>query len=560
MLPILDDAKSLSCRCFSAAALVVLLFAGTAAFAAEPSAAEAAGAPQQAAAEQKPPAEKNAVLKISAQQTGKKLELTISCARQTEPNAYELPGSSRSGIVVDIADAELKEPGALKLPEEFKIGLTAEAVKEAGQELLRLKFALPKPYTSRTLSRKENDIVVTVEDFFQDAQGAAAPAAPEKSYVPPAGAAAPAAPKDSLPKDSIDSHLLPQLDALKPAAAAGSGAAGLPSFNATGYDEAKPITVDFFKIDLHNVFRLLGEVSGTNIVVAEGVAGTLTLSLHEVPWDFALDIILNLKDLAKEQRHNTIVIYPKNKEFVWPERAAESGLTIDAVEQPEKKDGSPIVIGQESGDAQPPEATEARNFVAQGRQAEKSGSLETAVQFYEKALELWPDKAEQSKLANRIAAIYLVSLGQNAKAAYFAKKALAADKKNSSAALNAAVAHANMEENSQAQQYFDQSVSIGTPSREALLSYALFSERRQQPEAALRLLSKYSELYGESLDSMVARARVLDQQGHREDADRVYMAILHAGFQVPQDLRTFIASRLSSQSRQSLPPQKYQGR
>jgi type IV pilus assembly protein PilQ len=50
----------------------------------------------------------------------------------------------------------------------------------------------------------------------------------------------------------------------------------LDEFTYAGY-EKQPITVDFYKIDLHNVFRLFGEISGLNIVIAQGVGGNLTL-------------------------------------------------------------------------------------------------------------------------------------------------------------------------------------------------------------------------------------------------------------------------------------------
>lgn len=86
------------------------------------------------------------------------------------------------------------------------------------------------------------------------------------------------------------------------------------AFNFSGYNKER-ITVEFQKMDLHNVFNFLRQVSGVNIVVDESVQGSLTLVLDDVPWDFALDIILNLKDLEKEERFNTIVISPKGKGF-----------------------------------------------------------------------------------------------------------------------------------------------------------------------------------------------------------------------------------------------------
>ncbi|MCI5221439.1 MAG: hypothetical protein D3924_01840, partial [Candidatus Electrothrix sp. AR4] len=305
----------------------------------------------------------------------------------------------------------------------------------------------------------------------------------------------------------------------------------------TAFDEAgnELISVDFYKIDLHNVFRMLREISGKNIVVAEGVSGSLTLALTDVPWDFALDIILNLKDLSKMERGNTLVIYPKSKEFVWPKKEDEF---LDIQINDKIADEQGILI--KNVESIPPERLEAKKLIANGRRAERKGNLENAVQLYEKALVHWP---KNGKLANKISAIYLGKLNQNAKAVYFAKKALVADKKNSSAALNAAIGHANMRENRQAQQYFDQSVNNGKPSREALISYAAFSERQRQYDAALRLLGKFDELYGQNLNSMVSQARILDAQGNRGAANKVYQAILYSGFRIPPDLKKFILNK-----------------
>ncbi len=94
-------------------------------------------------------------------------------------------------------------------------------------------------------------------------------------------------------------------------------------FSFSGYKKQR-ISVDFYKIDIHNVFRLFRQVTDLNIIVDEEVKGTLTLALTDVPWDFALDIILNLMDLKKEERFNTIVIYPSKKAFVWPTRAEDN--------------------------------------------------------------------------------------------------------------------------------------------------------------------------------------------------------------------------------------------
>ena len=52
-----------------------------------------------------------------------------------------------------------------------------------------------------------------------------------------------------------------------------------------------PVTLDFQGADLRTVLRTFADISGLNIVIDQSVQGTVDVSLHEVPWDQALDII-----------------------------------------------------------------------------------------------------------------------------------------------------------------------------------------------------------------------------------------------------------------------------
>lgn len=308
------------------------------------------------------------------------------------------------------------------------------------------------------------------------------------------------------------------------------------AFNFSGYTRER-ISVEFQKMDLHNVFNFLRHVSGVNIVVDESVRGSLTLVLDDVPWDFALDIILNLKDLEKEERFNTLVIYPKGKGFVWPQQA-EARLSfetdLEVVEQ------EALLIRQVED--QPPEVLEAKQLMGRAREFEQRGDTETAVQLYEEALSKW---TENSSLANKIASLYLVQLRQNARALYFAKSALDLDGTNSAAALNAAIAAANMQDNQLARQYFEQSLNIDKPSKEALISFAAFSEQQQQYADTLRVLDMHKSLYGDDLNTMIATARVYDKMGHQEKATETYRAILLSGFRIPPDLVKYINARVT---------------
>ncbi len=312
------------------------------------------------------------------------------------------------------------------------------------------------------------------------------------------------------------------------------------SFGFSGY-KAKRISVDFYKIDLHNVFRLFRQISDINLIVDESVSGSLTLALNDVPWDFALDIILNLKNLKKEERHNTIVIYPAKKEFSWPEKASNNlsfEADVEVIEQ------EALIIQQST--QQSAEIMQAKELLRRAKIEEQNDDIEDAAQLYEKAFKLWPDNA---KISNRLAAIYLVNLGMNAKAVHFAKATLQLDKKNHQAALYAAIASANMDQTPEAMEYFSQSINGTPPMKEALISYAAFSEEKGQPEAAIKLLNKYADTYSDNVNTMASRARLFDSMGQTKMATEEYKKLLYSGYQLVPGLKKYIRGRLTMNSK-----------
>jgi type IV pilus assembly protein PilQ len=68
------------------------------------------------------------------------------------------------------------------------------------------------------------------------------------------------------------------------------------------------LSLDFKDADIKNVFRLLAEVSGLNIVVTDEVNKKVTVRLVEVPWDQALDLLIDTNGLGKEQTGNIVRI------------------------------------------------------------------------------------------------------------------------------------------------------------------------------------------------------------------------------------------------------------
>lgn len=68
------------------------------------------------------------------------------------------------------------------------------------------------------------------------------------------------------------------------------------------------ISLDFQQADIQNVFRLIAEVSGFNLVIGEGVKSKVTMRLLNVPWDQALDMLLKTNNLGKIRSGNIIWI------------------------------------------------------------------------------------------------------------------------------------------------------------------------------------------------------------------------------------------------------------
>ncbi|HZI50543.1 MAG TPA: type IV pilus secretin PilQ [Terriglobia bacterium] len=77
-----------------------------------------------------------------------------------------------------------------------------------------------------------------------------------------------------------------------PQAPAVTGPAVPQTFN------GEPIDLDLKQADLGDFFRLVAEISGLNVIVDQNVTGNVTVTLKDVPWDQALDIILRNHNLA----------------------------------------------------------------------------------------------------------------------------------------------------------------------------------------------------------------------------------------------------------------------
>lgn len=93
-----------------------------------------------------------------------------------------------------------------------------------------------------------------------------------------------------------------------------------------GYQGEK-LSLNFQNIDIRAVLQVIADFTDFNIITSDTVSGNLTLRLKDVPWDQALDLILQAKGLDMRKNGNVIWIAPRD------ELAAREKLQMEALQQ-----------------------------------------------------------------------------------------------------------------------------------------------------------------------------------------------------------------------------------
>ena len=70
------------------------------------------------------------------------------------------------------------------------------------------------------------------------------------------------------------------------------------------------ISLSFQNVDVRAVLQIIADVADVNMVVSDSVSGNMALRLEDVPWDQALDIIMNAKNLGMRRENNVITVAP----------------------------------------------------------------------------------------------------------------------------------------------------------------------------------------------------------------------------------------------------------
>jgi type IV pilus assembly protein PilQ len=73
------------------------------------------------------------------------------------------------------------------------------------------------------------------------------------------------------------------------------------------------LSLNFQNVEVRSVLQVIADFTGLNIIASDSVTGNLTLRLKDVPWDQALDLVMQTKGLDKRQNGNVIWVAPKDE-------------------------------------------------------------------------------------------------------------------------------------------------------------------------------------------------------------------------------------------------------
>ncbi|XHM83321.1 type IV pilus secretin PilQ [Hydrogenophaga sp. ANAO-22] len=98
-----------------------------------------------------------------------------------------------------------------------------------------------------------------------------------------------------------------------------------------GYNGEK-LSLNFQNIEVRSLLQVIADFTNFNIVTSDSVTGAVTLRLKDVPWDQALDIILQAKGLGMRKSGNVLWIAPKDEIAAREKQELESKVSIESLE------------------------------------------------------------------------------------------------------------------------------------------------------------------------------------------------------------------------------------
>lgn len=98
-----------------------------------------------------------------------------------------------------------------------------------------------------------------------------------------------------------------------------------------GYTGEK-LSLNFQNIEVRSLLQVIADFTNFNIITSDSVSGAVTLRLKDVPWDQALDIILQTKNLGMRKTGNVLRIAPKDELAAQEKQDFEAKAAIQNIE------------------------------------------------------------------------------------------------------------------------------------------------------------------------------------------------------------------------------------
>jgi type IV pilus assembly protein PilQ len=98
-----------------------------------------------------------------------------------------------------------------------------------------------------------------------------------------------------------------------------------------GYSGEK-LSLNFQNIEVRSLLQVIADFTSFNVVTSDSVTGSVTLRLKDVPWDQALDIILQAKGLDKRKSGNVLWIAPKDEIVAREKQTLEAQASTESLE------------------------------------------------------------------------------------------------------------------------------------------------------------------------------------------------------------------------------------
>ncbi len=92
------------------------------------------------------------------------------------------------------------------------------------------------------------------------------------------------------------------------------------------------LSLNFQNVDVRALLQVIADFTNLNIITSDSVAGSLTLRLKDVPWDQALDIVMQSKGLDMRKNGNVLLIAPREELAIKEKLELESKQAIVAIE------------------------------------------------------------------------------------------------------------------------------------------------------------------------------------------------------------------------------------